>query len=148
MLRIERFSLKYLDSLNECFNSIFDRNELAYYKKIEDFSNSYIGISRLGNVKAFIIVNKTEKHRVESKFGEYEIAYLGVNKKYRGCGYGKLLLNLVMNDLKGRCLWLNALANNDIACKLYKELGFREIERYIDNSGNNSIAFATVECLE
>jgi ribosomal protein S18 acetylase RimI-like enzyme len=148
MLHIDRFSLKHLDSLNECFNSIFDKNELAYYKKIEDFSYSYVGVNRLGNVKAFIIVIRTEEHRAESKFGEYEIAYLGVSKKYRGCGYGKLLLSLVMNDFKGRCLWLNALENNNIACKLYQELGFKEIKRYVDNSGNNSIAFATVECLE
>ena len=148
MLKIHRFSIKYLDSLNECFNSMFDKNELAYYKTIEDFSLSYVGVNENENVKAFIIVNRTEKYRVESKFGEYEIAYLGVSKKHRSCGYGKLLLSLVMNDLKGLCVWLNALANNDIACKLYQEIGFREIERYIDNSGNNSIAFATVECLE
>jgi ribosomal protein S18 acetylase RimI-like enzyme len=148
LLRIHRFSLKYLDSLNKCFNSIFDKNELTYYKTIEDFSLSYVGVNDIGSVKAFIIVNKTDKNRTESKFGEYEIAYLGVSKKHRGCGYGKILLSLVMNELKGRCLWLNALANNDIACKLYQDIGFREIERYVDTSGNNSITFATVECLE
>jgi len=143
MLRIHEFAPNYIDSLNECFNLVFDSSELPYYKSIDDFSNSFIALDSFNNVKAFIIVNNKT-----SKFGEYEIAYLGVSESYRGKGYGKMLLKLIMTRLKGHCLWLNALANNDIACKMYTDLGFREVEKYVDNSGNNSIAFSTVDCLK
>ena len=104
-----------------------------------------IGLNNLDNndkVKAFIVVHKTE-----GKIREYEIAYLGVHKEYRGLGYAKILLKKIIDKFKGSCLWLNALANNHIACNLYKEHGFKEMERIIDTSGNNAIIFATVECL-
>jgi ribosomal protein S18 acetylase RimI-like enzyme len=143
MLTIREFAPNYIDSLNECFNLVFDSSELAYYQSINDFSNSFIAVDNFNNIKGFIIVNNKK-----SKFGEYEIAYLGVSEQYRGKGYGKLLLNLVMTRLKGYCLWLNALANNSTACKMYMDLGFKEVERYVDNSGNNSIAFSTVDCLK
>uniref|UniRef100_A0A6C0JXB4 N-acetyltransferase domain-containing protein n=1 Tax=viral metagenome TaxID=1070528 RepID=A0A6C0JXB4_9ZZZZ len=143
MLKIKRFSPNHLDSLNKCFNTVFDSTELENYRKIKDFSLTFVGMDPNDNVKAFIIANKSE-----SKFGEYEIAYLGISSEFRGRGYGKILLRLMMNELKGHCVWLNALVNNDIACKLYKEAGFIEMDRYIDNSGNNSIAFATVDCLK
>jgi len=142
MLRIRNFSPGYIDSLNECFNLVFDETEIAYYKSIRDFSHSLIGLDDNDKVKAFIVVHKTE-----GKIRDYEIAYLGVHKEYRGLGYAKILLKKIIDKFKGSCLWLNALANNHIACNLYKEHGFKEMERIIDTSGNNAIIFATVECL-
>ena len=141
-LRIRDFSPNYMDSLVKCFNSIFDETEIPYFKSITDFSNTYIGLDLSNNVCAFIIAYKNQKGSAE-----YEIAYLGVSSEYRRCGYARALLQLIMDRLDGHCIWLNALADNDKACALYKDFGFKERERIIDNSGNKAIVFATVECL-
>ena len=141
-LRIRDFSPNYMDSLVICFNSIFDETEIPYFNSITDFSNTYIGIDSSDNVCAFIIAYKNQK-----VFAQYEIAYLGVSTEYRRSGYARMLLQLIMDKLEGQCIWLNALADNDKACKLYRDFGFKERERIIDNSGNKAIIFATVECL-
>ena len=142
MLRLLEFSPAYTESLIKCFTLVFDKTEEPYFKTITDYSYTYIGVDNDNAVKAFIIAHKTL-----GKVAEYEIAYLGVDPSYRRRGYARILLQLIMNRLKGHCLWLNALANNHNACSLYKEFGFKEKERFIDNSGNNAIIFATVECL-
>lgn len=141
-LRIRDFSPNYMESLVNCFSSIFDETEMPYFKSITDFSNTYIGIDVSDNVCAFIIAHNNQKGSAK-----YEIAYLGVNTEYRRCGYARTLLQLIMDRLDGFCIWLNALADNDKACALYKDFGFKERERFIDNSGNKAIIFATVECL-
>ena len=141
-LRIRDFSPNYMDSLVKCFNSIFDETEIPYFKSLKDFSNTHIAVDSSNNVCAFIIAYKNQK-----EFAQYEIAYLGVSAEYRRCGYARVLLQLVMDKLNGKCIWLNALADNHKACNLYKDFGFKERERIIDNSGNKAIIFATVECL-
>ena len=141
-LRIRGFSPNYMDSLVICFNSIFDETEIPYFKSITDFSTTYVGLDLSDNVCAFIIGYKNQKNGAQ-----YEIAYLGVSTEYRRCGYARTLLQLIMDRLDGMCVWLNALADNDKACALYKDFGFKEKERIIDNFGNKAIIFATVECL-
>jgi ribosomal protein S18 acetylase RimI-like enzyme len=69
------------------------------------------------------MMDKTEKHT-----GELGIS---VSKDFRGEGIGKILMDLIIKkaekELTGlKIIVLNVYANNEIARKLYKEMGFTE----------------------
>ncbi len=52
-----------------------------------------------------------------------------IKKEFRGKKYGKLLIELIMNDLKINAVDLEVMYWNDKAIKFYEEFGF--IKRYI-----------------
>jgi ribosomal protein S18 acetylase RimI-like enzyme len=143
MLSIRQYSKTNLDSLIECFNSIFDKTEIPYFELITDLSYSFVGLNRRNEVKAFIIVSKTA-----GKAAAFEIAYLGVSSRYRRRGYAKLLIEYVFRNLIGHTFWLTALVENTGARKLYEEIGFKEKERFMDRTGQNSIIYVSAECLD
>lgn len=74
--------------------------------------------------------------------------HIGIAKKFRGEGIGKLLMALAIEEavgnLKGlRMITLNVFANNPVAMSLYKKMGFKKFGslpksvlhrgKYIDN---------------
>ncbi len=76
------------------------------------------------------------------------IFHIGIAKKFRGEGIGKLLMALAIEEaarnIKGlRIITLNVFANNPVAMKLYKKMGFKKFGslpksvlhrgKYIDN---------------
>lgn len=54
----------------------------------------------------------------------FTVISIGVLNKYRGKGYGKLLLNVVLDDYPDRDIFLHVRASNKIARKMYESLGF------------------------
>jgi predicted acetyltransferase len=56
----------------------------------------------------------------------YEIADFIINEKYRGKGYGKKILKLILNNINGN-IFLWTTINNTNAISLYKKFGFQEI---------------------
>jgi putative acetyltransferase len=68
--------------------------------------------------------------------GVGEIKRMAVLPKYQGKGYGKLLLNNLINEARIRSLIilrLDTMKSYDKALSLYRKAGFYEIERYNDN---------------
>jgi len=60
--------------------------------------------------------------------GHYHISALGITKSMRGHGYGRLLLELLMNKLDAESIKLGVNQNNATAINLYQSLGFKIIE--------------------
>ena len=61
---------------------------------------------------------------------QFTIISIGVSRAFRGKGYGKLLLQAVLDKFKTREIFLHVRVQNKIAQKLYKSLGF-EIKEII-----------------
>ena len=122
MLSIVKANKNHKESIKQCFMTLFDEGELPYLEKITSFVYSYVALDRLNKVKAFILVKESRK------YADYEIAYLGVSSRYRGQGYAKRLLKLVLERLSGHSVWLNTLDTNLEACSLYKKIGFKQFE--------------------
>ena len=135
MLSIQPASKPHYESLRACFMSIFDESEDEYFNSISSLSLSYFGIDRAGEVKAFILVKQSHIH------AEYEIAYLGVSSRYRGKGYAKQLIQVVLHRLIGYTVWLNTFESNSNACALYDCMGFEIIGKFTDKLGNASIIY-------
>lgn len=137
MLTIERANNTQRESIRQCFLTLFDSEEEKFFNEIRDLSRSYVAIDRLKQVKAFILVNKS------TKYANYEIAFLGVSPRYRRKGYAKILIKLVLRNLRDS-VWLNTLEKNTAACTLYEALGFKEQERFEDKNGATAIIY-TIE---
>ena len=127
MLSIERATTNHKESLKQCFMTIFDKSEMKYFNRIRDLSLSYVALDRNKSVKAFILVNKS------NKYADYEIAYLGVSHRYRGKGYSKVLMKIVLSNLENNSIWLNTFSDNMQACRLYENLGFYPIHKTYKN---------------
>jgi len=72
-------------------------------------------------------------HKLNSNTGR--VQFLSVNKKFRGKGYGKILLNYAVQDLfKIGCnkVVLVTRTSNIWAQRIYKTLGFKEYHRTED----------------
>ena len=115
--------------------SIFDESEDEHYNTISSLSLSYFGIDRVGEVKAFILVKPSHA------YAEYEIAYLGVSSRYRGKGYAKQLIQVVLHRLIGHSVWLNTYETNISACTLYESMGFRISGKFTDKHEISSIIY-------
>jgi ribosomal protein S18 acetylase RimI-like enzyme len=135
MLSIQPASKPLYDSLRICFQSVFDESEDENFNSVSSLSLSYFGIDRAGEVKAFIIVKPSDIH------AEYEIAYLGVIPRYRGKGYAKQLIQVVLHRLIGYTVWLNTFESNSNACALYESMGFKVIGKFTDKLGVASIIY-------
>jgi ribosomal protein S18 acetylase RimI-like enzyme len=77
--------------------------------------------------------------RLEEKVGEINNMY--IDPKYRGNGYGHLILEQLQSrarDFGFNVLRLDAAGFNVVAQNLYRKAGFYEIERYyeVDFHGN------------
>lgn len=68
-------------------------------------------------------------------YGEYVICNFGILSNYRRKGYGKILLQHLINDSKQKNidnLYIKVSENNQYAKRLYEKLGFKE-QYYIEN---------------
>jgi len=52
----------------------------------------------------------------------------GLKENQRGKGYGKLLFKEIVNSVPAKEVWLEVLASNTAAKKIYNELGFKNIK--------------------
>lgn len=135
MLSIHPATPSHRLSIRQCFLRVFDSSEVSNFDRIEELSYSYVGIDRHNDVRAFIIV--TPSHQ----YAEFEIAYLGVDRRYRGKGYAKLLIKLILRNLEKNSIWLNTLEENKEARSLYENVGFIEIDKFKDVNNVNSIIY-------
>ena len=125
---IDESDLEDLYKLNQ---EIF-REEIIYDKKyLERFCKLRQGYILRNNEKTplgYIIFGMT----YYKQKNVFTIISIGVLNTYRGNGYGKLLLQTVLNKYSSREITLHVRATNKLAQALYNSLGFT-----IENSEEN-----------
>lgn len=112
-LRIRKYDKEASDQRVQVTLERFDRNETGIY--FIQSNNKIIGLVVL--------------YFENPEAGYVRIEKLFIDKKYRGRGYGKDVLDLVENLVKEKemkYLGLNVFLPNKVAYSLYKKQGFKE----------------------
>lgn len=97
--------------------------------------------------KAFLLKDADENYfgcvavrKLENQIGEIKRMYL--NPKWRGKGYGKILMDIALKATKNlgyKKVRLDTLDTMKSAIAIYKEAGFYEISQYRENPFNNAV---------
>lgn len=122
------------DITTKDLNTVYDMNQEIFKDEIvydKQFINRFCKINQ-----GFICYDDNNKAVGYILYGminwkqerEFTIVSVGVKKEARGKGYGKMLMNEVINRYPNVTLCLNVRVMNAPAQKLYKSLGFNDIE--------------------
>ena len=101
-------------------------------------------------IARFIFSSVGENLSMEYSEAEADILNIGVRKKFRKQGIGKLLLNSVFNkarDLQVESIWLEARKSNLNAIKFYAANGFEKTQER-KNFYTNPTENAVIMCLK
>lgn len=109
------------------YSGVNEKNQMTARKMLDNIIGEVISVSKFANGKL-----------VGCGFGVIEREYVGifdiiVEKNYRGNGYGKNIMNSILNAAanKGvKTAYLQVVLGNKPAEKLYENLGFCEEYRY------------------
>lgn len=135
MLHIQPYQeLKHGVSLKVAFAEIFDKSEIPYFDGFQNSGLSYVCTNSSNDVKGFILVKESP-----TDITNYEIAFLGVLPSYRGMGYAKQLVDIVIHKANG--FWLNVLDSNAKAIRLYNSLGFDVYDKFTSIVGEHATKF-------
>ena len=110
--------------VDQLFTSIFDHEEISYYKKTIIDPNSILAID--GNrLVGFLLLSPTP-------YGihKYQIAYLAVDEEYRNQRIATKMLDMVESNV-----WLEVLNSNTEACNFYIKKGFKLYETFTTHDG-------------
>jgi len=119
------FSSQRQIAVDLLFTSIFDHEEIPYYKKTIIDPNSILAID--GNqVVGFLLLSHTPDH-----IFDYQISYIAVDEEYRNTGIASEMIEMLDNNV-----WLEVLNSNIEACNFYIKKGFKLHETFkcIDGS--------------
>ena len=119
--------------LDQLFTSIFDHEEIPYYKKTIIDRNSILAID--GNrLVGFLLLSPTP-------YGihKYQIAYLVVDEEYRNRGIATKMLDMVESNV-----WLEVLNSNTEACNFYIKKGFKLYETFMCSDGSLGSIFTRI----
>lgn len=109
--------------INKNFNK--ERNDKKFKKWIENMDGEYIVNNKDNNIIGRVFVTKKDK----------EITCFRVMDKYKGYGFGEILINDAIYKYHGK--WLGVHDDNEIAIRLYKKAGFVEVRRITtENNGD------------
>lgn len=96
--------------------------------------------SMLKNIigKCVFVTHKEDEKSVGYGYGVIDQGYVGifdihVEESYRGRGYGKAVMNSILNEsnkMGAEKAYLQVVVGNTVAEKLYEKLGFEEVYRY------------------
>lgn len=122
-----KFTEEWIDSFVDCSN-IIEKSTVEVMKKM---LNNIIG------KKVCVKISQNNKV-VACGFGVIEDNYIGifdiiVRRENRGEGYGKAIMNGILNEAQRMNVsnaYLQVVVGNSIAEKLYEKLGFVEAYRY------------------
>ena len=105
--------------VDQLFTSIFDHEEIPYYKKTLIDANSILAID--GNrVVGFLLLSSTR-----DAIHKYQISYLAVDEGYRNQGIATKML-----DMLDVSVWLEVLNSNTEACNFYIKRNFKLYETF------------------
>lgn len=103
--------------------SFLDGDAGLYLELYEEWPEGFLIAENEGKVIGFVVL-------VLTLDGDGRIFSLAVDPKYRGKGVGKTLLKATFNTLRKRKIayvWLEVRANNPVAQRLYRSMGFMEV---------------------
>lgn len=103
--------------------SFLDGDAGLYLELYEEWPEGFLIAENEGKVIGFVVL-------VLTLDGDGRIFSLAVDPKYRGKGVGKTLLKAAFNTLRKRKIayvWLEVRANNLVAQRLYRSMGFIEV---------------------
>jgi ribosomal protein S18 acetylase RimI-like enzyme len=124
------FSKQWKIALDILFTSIFDPEEIAYYKKTIIDNNSILAIE--GNqVIGFLLLSSTP-----DGVHKYQISYLAVDEEYRKRGIATKMLDMLESNV-----WLEVLNSNTEACNFYIKKGFKLYETFTASDGSLASIF-------
>ncbi len=150
-IKIDETSVRLLDLSS--FSSNCTSTSQVLFQPTQDWLEGYIASCRthndrtkdtkkimLKNIigKTVFVIHKVENRPVGFGYGVIENEYVGifdilVDETFRGRGYGKLIMNKILNESKqlgAKNAYLQVVLGNTAAEKLYRNLGFKEIYRY------------------
>jgi len=106
--------------VDRLFTSIFDHEEISYYKKAIIDNKSILAID--GNrLVGFLLLSHTP-----DAIRNYQISYLAVDEEYRNRGIATKMLEMVESSV-----WLEVLNSNTDACNFYIKKGFKLYETFV-----------------
>lgn len=119
--------------VDQLFTSIFDHEEISYYKKTIIDPNSILAID--GNrLIGFLLLSPTP-----DRVHKYQISYLAVDEDYRNRGIATKMLDMVESNV-----WLEVLNSNTEACNFYIKKGFKLYETFMCSDGSLGSIFTRI----
>lgn len=113
------FLEKWKISVDQLFLSVFDPEEIPYYKKTIIDHNSILAIE--GNqVIGFLLLSHTP-----DSIRNYQISYIAVDERYRHKGVATKMVEML-----DKSVWLEVLNSNTDACNFYIKKGFKLYETF------------------
>ena len=108
-----------------------------YYSQISETKNEYFDSHFVGKILltsdgdfiGYCIVMKKWRYDADSgkHYGGNTICPIVVKKKYRGYGFGNILLDICIKKLNANMLLVHD--DNAIAFRMYKKHGFKEVDK-------------------
>ena len=120
---IHKLEHRFLDEIDRIEKDSFKEpwSKEAYEKELTNIMANYRVITVENEVVAYGGFWKI--------LDEADINNIAVKKEYRGMGFGKMLMNALIEDAKAqniRAMTLEVRVSNQSAISLYKKLGFKE----------------------
>lgn len=117
----EKLDIRRVMEIDE--QSFLDCDAGLYLELYEEWPDGFLIAENEGKVIGFVVL-------VLTLDGDGRIFSLAVDQGYRGKGVGRTLLKASFNMLRKRKIahaWLEVRANNLVAQRLYRSMGFMEI---------------------
>lgn len=120
---IHKLEHRFLDEIDRIEKDSFKEpwSKEAYEKELTNIMANYRVITVENEVVAYGGFWKI--------LDEADINNIAVKKEYRGMGFGKMLMNALIEDAKAqnvKAMTLEVRVSNQSAISLYKKLGFKE----------------------
>jgi len=103
---------------------IYDRNFINRFCKLGQGFIYYYGDVPTGYILYGMVWRDNKR--------EFTVVSIGVDIKHRGKGYGRLLLDRLVQSHPDREIHLNVRETNTVAQKLYSSIGFVKVEEVIN----------------
>lgn len=116
---IEELKNNDINTLENIFKEIFSKSNIITTKNSNPFTNFFV-LKRENEIIGFI--------NFDLIYDRAELININIIDKYKGNGYGKMLLQFMIEDVKKKAknITLEVRKDNIIAINLYKSNGFKE----------------------
>ena len=136
---------------------IYSKYDEKDAKIIEDIYTKFYSKSKSKrniDVKDYILIKNKETigfsgfNKEETETTDiYWLNWTAIKKGYENMGFGKVLLNHIIKEIKkrnGRKLYVSTSSKNKIAINFYREMGFKQEAKLIDyyKKGEDSIIYS------
>ncbi len=124
-------SLKVRKIRNECRSFMTnDQSEIGILKQISWYLKIYGSKNKTGEITCYLFRSNGQilGYGLIRKVSNKSWITGGLLKSERGKGFGKILFDSLIGEVPSSEVWLEVLASNAPARKIYEELGFKNME--------------------